>query len=31
LGIAWPIEVDAAILIARDREHPPLSGLAAFF
>lgn len=31
LGIAWPIDADAAILIARDREHPPLSGLEAFF
>jgi dTDP-4-dehydrorhamnose 3,5-epimerase len=31
LSIAWPIESEAAILIARDREHPPLSGLAAYF
>jgi dTDP-4-dehydrorhamnose 3,5-epimerase len=31
LAIAWPIEADTAILIARDRTHPPLSGLPAFF
>jgi dTDP-4-dehydrorhamnose 3,5-epimerase len=31
LSIAWPVEAQAAILIARDRENPPLSGLAAFF
>ena len=31
LGIAWPVTPEKAVLSAKDRAHPKLSGLPAYF
>jgi dTDP-4-dehydrorhamnose 3,5-epimerase len=31
LGIAWPVAADRAVISDKDRQHPPLRDLAAFF